>query len=320
MDRAILTVFVAEIILRLYVHRRAFWRDPWSVFDFAVVAIALLPATGQLAVLRALRVLRAESSQLADHLAAELAAGRLRPPAFVAGLPVVGPDIAAWLDAVLAEPAHLKTELKAHLGSLDAQALALLGGVGKNLAKLAFALFTLFFVYLHGQCVAGQARTILTELLGERAGGYLDAVASTARDFSREMRRADALLPRLVCAGLGAAFLALGVAGIFLPLLPTTPFLPLAAACFARASRRLHHWLLNHAVLGPIVPEWREHRAIPWRAKRAEATLAALKKMLAQHANFVGGPPPGRLCEHPLRGLPARPASRRGRRSYRWLF
>ena len=57
-DRAILTVFVAEIILRLYVHRRAFWRDPWSVFDFAVVAIALLPATGQLAVLRALRVLR----------------------------------------------------------------------------------------------------------------------------------------------------------------------------------------------------------------------------------------------------------------------
>lgn len=57
-DRAILAVFVAEIVLRLYVHRRAFWRDPWSVFDFAVVAIALLPATGQLAVLRALRVLR----------------------------------------------------------------------------------------------------------------------------------------------------------------------------------------------------------------------------------------------------------------------
>jgi len=58
LDKAILGVFVVEIVLRLYVHRRAFWRDPWSVFDFAVVAIALLPATGQLAVLRALRVLR----------------------------------------------------------------------------------------------------------------------------------------------------------------------------------------------------------------------------------------------------------------------
>ena len=57
-DRAILVVFVVEIALRLYAHRRAFWRDPWSVFDFVVVAIALFPATGQLAVLRALRVLR----------------------------------------------------------------------------------------------------------------------------------------------------------------------------------------------------------------------------------------------------------------------
>ena len=57
-DQVILGVFVVEIALRLYVHRRAFWRDPWSVFDFTVVAIALLPATGPLAVLRALRVLR----------------------------------------------------------------------------------------------------------------------------------------------------------------------------------------------------------------------------------------------------------------------
>lgn len=58
LDRAILAVFVVEIALRLYAHRVAFWRDPWSVFDFAVVAIALIPATGPLAVLRALRVLR----------------------------------------------------------------------------------------------------------------------------------------------------------------------------------------------------------------------------------------------------------------------
>lgn len=58
LDQAILVVFVVEIALRLYAHRSEFWRDPWSVFDFAVVAIALVPATGPLAVLRALRVLR----------------------------------------------------------------------------------------------------------------------------------------------------------------------------------------------------------------------------------------------------------------------
>jgi len=58
LDKGILAVFVVEIALRLYVYRAAFWRDPWSVFDFLVVAIALVPATGQFAVLRALRVLR----------------------------------------------------------------------------------------------------------------------------------------------------------------------------------------------------------------------------------------------------------------------
>jgi voltage-gated sodium channel len=57
-DRAILGVFVVEIALRLYVNRLAYFRDPWNVFDFTVVAIALVPASGPLAVLRALRILR----------------------------------------------------------------------------------------------------------------------------------------------------------------------------------------------------------------------------------------------------------------------
>ncbi|WP_210395789.1 ion transporter [Motiliproteus sediminis] len=58
LDKIILGVFVIEIGLRLFVYRGRFFRDPWSLFDFAVVAIALMPATGQFAVLRALRVLR----------------------------------------------------------------------------------------------------------------------------------------------------------------------------------------------------------------------------------------------------------------------
>ena len=57
-DHAILAIFVVEIGLRLVVHRLSYFRDPWNVFDFTVVAIALLPASGPLAVLRALRVLR----------------------------------------------------------------------------------------------------------------------------------------------------------------------------------------------------------------------------------------------------------------------
>ncbi len=58
LDSVILGLFVIEILARIYVHRLAFFRDAWSVFDFLVVAIALIPASGPLAVLRALRVLR----------------------------------------------------------------------------------------------------------------------------------------------------------------------------------------------------------------------------------------------------------------------
>jgi len=58
LDRIILAVFLVEIASRLVAHGPRFFRDPWSVFDFAVVAIALVPASGPFAVLRALRVLR----------------------------------------------------------------------------------------------------------------------------------------------------------------------------------------------------------------------------------------------------------------------
>ncbi|MFN3513162.1 MAG: ion transporter [Phenylobacterium sp.] len=57
-DRIVLAVFVVEILARLAVHRGAFFKDPWSLFDFAVVAVALVPATGGFSVLRALRILR----------------------------------------------------------------------------------------------------------------------------------------------------------------------------------------------------------------------------------------------------------------------
>lgn len=58
LDQALLAVFVVEIALRILAHGRRFFRDPWGVFDFIVVAIALVPASGPFAVLRALRVLR----------------------------------------------------------------------------------------------------------------------------------------------------------------------------------------------------------------------------------------------------------------------
>jgi uncharacterized membrane protein YbaN (DUF454 family) len=65
----------------------------------------------------------------------------------------------------------------------------------------------------------------------------------------------------------GLVSLALGAIGIFLPLLPTVPFLLLSAICFANASERLHGWLLSHRVFGPPIQNWNERGAISRRAK-----------------------------------------------------
>jgi hypothetical protein len=74
-------------------------------------------------------------------------------------------------------------------------------------------------------------------------------------------------LYRLVLIALGFIFVGLGILGAFLPLLPTTPFLLLAAACFARSSKKFYNWLLNHKVFGTYIKNYREHRAITLRGK-----------------------------------------------------
>ena len=75
---------------------------------------------------------------------------------------------------------------------------------------------------------------------------------------------------------LGCISLGLGVAGIFLPLLPTTPLLLLAAALFVRSSPRLYEWLLNHPHLGSYIRNFREHRAIPLRVKVVSVSMVWL--------------------------------------------
>lgn len=78
----------------------------------------------------------------------------------------------------------------------------------------------------------------------------------------------DSRLMRGVYLTVGVIALVLAVLGIFLPVLPTTPFLILAAACFARSSERFYHQLLSSRIAGPILREWFEHRSISLKVKR----------------------------------------------------
>ena len=75
----------------------------------------------------------------------------------------------------------------------------------------------------------------------------------------------------LICAGI--ASIAVGIVGVFVPLLPTTPFLLVAAACFLRSSERLYRWLTTHRWLGPYVRNYHEDRAITNRARVAVLLL-----------------------------------------------
>jgi uncharacterized protein len=84
----------------------------------------------------------------------------------------------------------------------------------------------------------------------------------------------------LLIAG-GIAFL-VGMVGIFLPLLPATPPLILAAACFARAHRPFHQWMLGNQLIGPLLREWHTHRSIPYRTK-----MVAIVTMLVSFGSSI---------------------------------
>jgi len=79
----------------------------------------------------------------------------------------------------------------------------------------------------------------------------------------------------------GTVALVTGLVGIVVPLLPTTPFVLLAAFCFSRGSERCERWLLEHPRFGPMVRDWRTHRAVPLRAKQFATLMMAVGSVWA---------------------------------------
>lgn len=80
-------------------------------------------------------------------------------------------------------------------------------------------------------------------------------------------------MKKKVLVVLGFICLALGIIGIVIPILPTTPFLLLAAACFFRGSNRAYRWLMQHKLFGDYIRNFREYRAIPLKTKIIAITL-----------------------------------------------
>ncbi|MBY6140186.1 YbaN family protein [Leisingera daeponensis] len=97
---------------------------------------------------------------------------------------------------------------------------------------------------------------------------------------------------RFLYASLGLLCVALAAIGIVLPLLPTVPFLLLAAFFFANSSERLHNWIVAHGVFGPLITDWRNNGAIRPAAKKAAtvsiAAVFSLSLLLGAPGNVLG--------------------------------
>jgi uncharacterized membrane protein YbaN (DUF454 family) len=94
-----------------------------------------------------------------------------------------------------------------------------------------------------------------------------------------------ARLRRWLLIAAGTISVALGLVGVFVPVLPTTPFLLLAAACFVRSSEQLYAWLIGHPWFGRYIRNYREYRAVTLRAK--VVTLVLLWGMIGYSALAV---------------------------------
>ena len=108
--------------------------------------------------------------------------------------------------------------------------------------------------------------------------------------MTEELRAHHSPFLRGVFLVLGLLFVVLGLIGAFLPVLPTTPFLIVAVACFTRSSTRLESWLLDHPRFGPPLRDWRQRGAISRNAK-----MMSLAGTTAGFFLFMLGSNPGPL-------------------------
>lgn len=94
-----------------------------------------------------------------------------------------------------------------------------------------------------------------------------DSAAGRGEDAIRSLATRRSRPERLILVAIGTVFLGIAAVGIVIPVLPTTPFVLLAAACYLRASTTLHARLIRSRTFGPTITAWEEHGAIPPRAK-----------------------------------------------------
>ncbi len=144
----------------------------------ALTMTILLTAAFVLPLLWVGLLLRSELASFYSTAASLLARGEFRLPEFVADLPLIGSWLQSLLDEVARDPAAIRAQIAGWVEARAAESLNIVGGLGRNAAKLGFALITVFFLYRDGERVLAQAQLVLHRFLGARVDPYLAAVGS----------------------------------------------------------------------------------------------------------------------------------------------
>ncbi len=126
-------------------------------------------------------LLQAELSSLYQKVALRLAQGPVVLPPFLHDIPWLGTELQNFVTQMSQDPEALRKQLKVWADHGTGYIGQFLGGVGRNLGKMGFALLTAFFLYRDGERLIAQLRAVLQQILGERVDGYLQAIGATTR-------------------------------------------------------------------------------------------------------------------------------------------
>lgn len=191
----------------------------------ALAMTLLLALTLILPIMWVVFLLQSEISGVYQQIALQLAQGHLEVPAVIRDIPWLGKEIQDFLDRLNASPEALKAQLKAWSDYAITHAAGFVGGVGRNMGKLGFALLTAFFLYRDGEVVVRQIRQVLSQVLDERIDDYLTAMG----DMSRAVVYGIVLtaLAQGLLAGIGYAVAGMGnpvFLGVLTALIAFIPF------------------------------------------------------------------------------------------------
>lgn len=199
-------LILAFVTWPLVVRMRRLFRGRRTIAALAMTA--LLTAAFVLPTVWLALLLRSEMANAYAAVGSLLTQGPFRLPRFIADIPLFGSWLQEMLDTMTSSPTAIRGQVSTWVETLATESLAVIGGVGRNAAKLGFALITVFFLYRDGERVLIQAQLVLHRFLGERVDPYLSAVGSMTNAVVWGLI-ATALAQGLV-AGLGYWWFGLG--------------------------------------------------------------------------------------------------------------